>query len=384
MELLFGLIVIGSVAWLAYTFLVYPLAMWLVARRVPNGFSSATPCFDFPAVALVISAYNEQEVIARKLANALSLDYPEDRLSIWVSSDGSTDGTNAVVEEYARISPRIHLVAYAHNRGKTRALLDTLQRLPSSVQVVVFSDANSMYRTDALKMLVRHFHDPTVGCVAGELRYQSRKAEREYRGYENRIKRAQSALGVPVTAEGSIFAVRRELVPKLDPSSLEDMVIPLRVAAKGHKVVYEPRAVSEESFNMSLSAQWRRRFRITNRAVRALRTVPEFVNLFRGGKYAFHFVSHRVMRWGAPFALVGVLVGLGGLWVTGGRYSRPALAVLVGTSALGALGLALETFGRGPRVLRLAGAFLWHSSAILAGVVSAWLGVRVQRWAPMR
>ncbi len=170
------------------------MASWL-GRPVVHG--DACP----PAV-MIISAFNEARVIERKLRNALDLDYPKDRIEIWVSSDGSTDDTNAIVRRFARACPRIHLVAYSVNRGKTAALMETVRAVPDSVGVVVFSDANSMYRPDALRKLVRNFADPRVGCVAGELAYKGASGEATYRRYENRIKLAQSRLGAPLTAEG--------------------------------------------------------------------------------------------------------------------------------------------------------------------------------------
>ena len=170
----------------------------------------------------------------------------------------------------ARAHPQVRLVAHPVNRGKTAALVDTVRGLPSDVDIVVFSDANSMYRPDAVRRLVAHFADPQVGCVAGELLYRTRCGEGAYRSYENGIKRAQSRLGAPVVAEGSIFAIRRGLMPELQTDSLEDMVIPLRIAFAGYRVVYEPDAVSEAAFSLSPRAQWRSRRRIINRALRAL------------------------------------------------------------------------------------------------------------------
>lgn len=386
MERILYFILVVSSLWLAYTFVGYPLGIRAVARWVKKKkpCASAEPeGFVYPDVALVISAFNEEAVIEKKLRNALSLDYPKDRLSIWVSSDGSTDRTNTIVERYARTYPNVNLVAHPQNRGKTRALLDTLGEVPERFGVIVFSDANSIYHPDAVKNLVRHFRDRRVGCVAGELRYRARASERRYRRYENAIKEAQSRLGIPVAAEGSIFAVRRHLIPNLDASTLEDLVIPLRVAARGYAVVYEPQAVSEEEFELGLLGQWTRRFRIVNRAARALGSLREYANPFRG-RYAYHFFSHRVMRWWSPFAVVGLLVALAGLWLLDDAFSGLAGLLLGGFVVCSSFGLLLEAAGRGPRPLRLVGAFVWHSSAIMAGVISAWLGLRFVRWTPRR
>jgi cellulose synthase/poly-beta-1,6-N-acetylglucosamine synthase-like glycosyltransferase len=332
----------------------------------------------------VISAYNEQAVIRAKLENAISLDYPAAQLGIWVSSDGSSDATCPIVREFARANARVRLVAHAVNRGKTAALLETVRALPENIDVVVFSDANSMYRTDAIRRLVSHFAAPEVGCVAGELRYRTRSGEGAYRSYENRIKRAQSQLGVPVVAEGSIFAIRRSLMPDLPSDSLEDMVIPLRIASAGYRVVYEPEAVSEEVFALSLAAQWKRRRRIVNRALRALASLPEARNPFRGGWTAFHFCSHRLMRWLSPFFLLAGWTSLLTLGFTDATASAAARVLAGGTAVAVLLGAVMEWRGSGPRIMRLVGAFAISNSAILAGALSVLFRVKVVRWSPER
>jgi cellulose synthase/poly-beta-1,6-N-acetylglucosamine synthase-like glycosyltransferase len=365
-----------SGAWAAYTFLLYPLGLRLLARVRRSRPPSPAGVGYCPRVALVISAYNEQDVIRAKLENALTLAYPGDGLEIWVSSDGSTDQTCAIVREVARANSRVRLRAHAVNRGKTAALLDTVRALPESIDVVVFSDANSMYRPDAIRRLVSHFADPDVGCVAGELVYRTRSGEGTYRSYENRIKQAQSQLGVPVAAEGSIFAIRRCLMPDLATDSLEDMVIPLRIACAGRRVVYEPDAVSEEVFALSARAQWKRRRRIINRALRALPSIPELRNPFRGGWAVFHFFSHKLMRWFAPFFLVAGWAALFAVDVT-----RPFAAVAAVTAVVG---LVMEWRGSGPKLLRLVGAFVIANSAVMAGALSVLFNVKVVRWSPER
>jgi cellulose synthase/poly-beta-1,6-N-acetylglucosamine synthase-like glycosyltransferase len=373
-------IVTLSLCWVTYTYCLYPYGVRLMARWFGRPVVQGDAC---PSVVMIISAFNEAQVIERKLVNALELDYPQDRIKIWVSSDGSDDGTNEIVRRLARTCPRIHLVAYSVNRGKTAALMATVRAVPSSVDVVVFSDANSMYRPDALRKLVRNFADPEVGCVAGELAYQDPSGEALYRRYENRIKLAQSRLGAPLTAEGSIFAVRRALVPEVEDTLIEDMVIPLRVAAGGYRVVYEPEAVSIEAFRLDAQAQWQRRARIVNRAVRSLRAVPEAWNPLRGGPGVVHFVSHRVMRWlAAFFLLAGYVASLPLLW-----QSWPMRLVgLLGVIALlwVAAGWAALRAGTRAPWLTLPFTFCVANLAAAAGVLTALAGVKRIRWTPVR
>ena len=377
-------VILVSTCCAAYTLLVYPGAIELLARLRRSRPSPPAAGGPWPRVALVISAYNEEAVIRAKLENALSLEYPPQALGIWVSSDGSSDGTCAIVREVAAADPRVRLMAYAVNRGKTAALLDTVRALPGDIAVIVFSDANGMYRADALRRLVSHFADPAVGCVAGELLYRTKAGEGVYRSYENRIKRAQSRLGIPVAAEGSIFAIRRSLMPEIPSDSLEDMVIPLRIACAGYRVVYEPDAVSEELFTLSPRAQWRRRRRIVNRALRALAALPEAWNPRRGGWIAFHFCSHRLMRWLSPCFVLAAWASLLALGFTDAPAHAAALLLAAAAAIAALLGVRLEWRGAGPRILRLLGAFVIANSAVLAGTLSVLFRVKVVTWRPER
>jgi len=373
-------IVALSLCWLIYTYCLYPYGVGLMASWLGRPVVHGDAC---PPAVMIISAFNEARVIERKLRNALDLDYPKDRIEIWVSSDGSTDDTNAIVRRFARACPRIHLVAYSVNRGKTAALMETVRAVPDSVGVVVFSDANSMYRPDALRKLIRNFANPTVGCVAGELAYKGASGEATYRRYENRIKLAQSRLGAPLTAEGSIFAVRRSLIPAVDGTLLEDMIIPLRVAASGYRVVYEPEAVSIEDFRLDAQAQWQRRARIVNRAVRSLAAVPEAWNPFRGGLRVVHFVSHRVMRWLAPFFLLGGYVASLPLLWQNGPVKVVGVMGLIGLVWVSAGWAALRA-GTGIAWLTLPFTFCLANLAAAVGVLTALVGAKRIRWTPVR
>jgi cellulose synthase/poly-beta-1,6-N-acetylglucosamine synthase-like glycosyltransferase len=373
-------IVTLSLGWVSYTYCLYPYGVRLMARWFGQPVVHGDAC---PSVVMIISAFNEGQVIERKLVNALELDYPKDRLDIWVSSDGSTDDTNEIVRRFGSACPRVHLVAYSVNRGKTAALMETVHTVPGSVDVVVFSDANAMYRRDALRKLIRNFADPRVGCVAGELTYKGPSGEATYRRYENRIRLALSRLGAPLTAEGSIFAVRRSLIPEVEATLLEDMIIPLRVAASGYRVVYEPEAVSIEDFRLNAQAQWQRRARIVNRAVRSLAAVPEAWNPLRGGLRVVHFVSHRAMRWlAAFFLLAGYVASLPLLWQT-----WPVKLVGV----MGLIGLVWVSAGwaalrAGTRIpwLTLPFTFCVANFAAAVGVLTALVGVKRIRWTPVR
>lgn len=370
-----------GVAWLAYCYAIYPLVVRTIAEwRRPMHVPDDTLR---PTVALVISAYNEGRGIRAKLQNALALEYPANRFSIWVSSDGSRDETNTIAGEYQATDPRVKLIDYPTNRGKTAALMDTLTRLPAETDIVVFSDGNSLYRPDAILRLVRHFGDSRVGCVAGELLYRSPGGESTYRSYENALRQAESRLGVTVGAEGSIFAARRSLVPRIDTSLIEDLTIPLTIQSNGYRVVYAADAISEEEFDLSWQQQYRRRRRIVNRSFRSARTIPTVWNPLTGGLAAIAFLSHRVLRWLSAIPFVVSLVASVALLWSGYplRILGVAAMLFIGWIAIGWL---LRNAAKPMPGARTAFFFASANLAMLLGVVSALRGERVVSWAPAR
>lgn len=365
-----------GMAWTGYVYVGYPTLIALLAFcRTEPGQSDWSPRVD-----LVISAFNEEAVIGEKLANALALDYPNPLLRVWVSSDGSTDRTVALAQAIADCCARVHVVAHEVNRGKTSALMATFERLPPDAEIVVLSDANSLYRPDAIRRLVSGFADDSVGAVAGELRYLGVSAEGAYRRYENWIKRNESRFLTGLTVEGSIFAVRRVLLPRLHHDEIEDVAIPLTVAISGKRVQYAADAISEERFSLSPGGQYARRRRIVNRALRTTWRHNEILRPWKTGVLSLMFVSHRVMRWFSPLAIIAAGVGGATIVVCASRSLAFCTAALMTIIA----GVFAGYLVRGRRRLGVAWAFLVAVAAMAAGVASACRGVAVVAWEPQR
>jgi cellulose synthase/poly-beta-1,6-N-acetylglucosamine synthase-like glycosyltransferase len=369
-------------AWLAWCFVVFP-GMVLVAAR----FWGRPPSRERPAggqnprVALVISAFNEAEVIEAKLANAIALDF-DGVLDIWVSSDGSTDATAQKAASVATGNPRVRVLEYLDNRGKTAALLETISRIRATYDIIVFSDANGLYGSDAVARLVAVFADPTVGCVAGELKYSGSSGESTYRRFENRLRHAESLLGWCVGAEGSIYAARSELIPTFDTTLVDDLTIPLTIAANGHRVAYDPDAVSYEPFGLSPSRSIRRRARIVNRAFRSTLSVRGALNPFRNPGLAFALWSHRIMRWLSPAVIAIALALLLTYLASPYPFRWVGLAAFAGAVAVGLAGFAAS---RGVTVApaRYSLFFLTASAGVLLGLFSLLRGHRSTRWQPV-
>lgn len=290
---------------LAWVYAGYPVLLWLLGLlgvRRPIHADRIEP-----RVTLIVSAYNERQVIGAKLENCGRLDYPADRFEVIVVSDASDDGTDDVV---LAAGPPARLLRMEARGGKTVGLNAALRIAQGDI--VVFSDANAMYERDALRMLVRNFADPRVGAVTGESRYEigaddaSTESEGTYWSYEIWIKGLESSLGSLVGGDGAIYAIRRGLYRDLAPGDLSDFVNPLQIVAQGYRNVYEPAAISWEGGAEGYGAEFRRKVRIVNRAWRATFKMRSLLNPFRYGFFSLQYLSHKVLRWLVPWLMLVV------------------------------------------------------------------------------
>lgn len=352
-----------SFAALAYVYAGYPVLLQLLVwirgvRPIRRGAV-------LPRVSLVISAYNEQEVIAGKIRNALALDYPAELLEIVVVSDASSDATDAIVEGFAGRGVRLH--RQAERRGKTAGLNAAMPDLTGDV--VVFSDANAMYERSSLRSLVRNFADPQVGCVTGEARYlqgnlsAADATERAYWNYEIWVKRLETAIGSMVGGDGAIYGIRRPLWRALPEDAINDFLNPLQIVGAGWRAVYEPEAICYEETAAGVRREWRRRVRIVSRSWRAVFQAPGVLNPFRVGIFAFCLLSHKVLRWLAGVYLVGLVVGLVALAAS----AAPTRATVFGLAALAAASAVACTVVPGMR--RAAGFAMYFTAINAASVV---------------
>jgi cellulose synthase/poly-beta-1,6-N-acetylglucosamine synthase-like glycosyltransferase len=321
-------LVVVSLSLLAYVYGGYLLALkvvvWLRGPRVVRRAHIT------PSVSLIISAYNEAAVIRAKLENALALDYPAELLEVVVVSDASDDGTDEIVREYTGRGAR--LMRQPERRGKTAGLNAVMPTLRG--EIVVFSDANAMYNSDALLKLTRNFADPDVGCVTGEARYvpggeaPADAGERLYWQYEMQVKRLETALGSMVGGDGAIYAIRRQLWQDLPDNAINDFLNPLQIVAGGWRAIYEPEAICYEETAGTVALEYRRRIRIVSRSWRAIFQAGNVLNPFKVGIFAWSVLSHKVLRWmsGAFAALAGL--GMMGLYAEAvARWPMPTLVV---------------------------------------------------------
>jgi len=298
----------GSLAVLFYVYAGYPLLLAAIAMFVPR----RPPQADFtPRLSILIAAYNEQTGIRRKIEQTLALDYPADLIEILVLSDGSTDQTDAIVESFR--DPRVRLLQVSGRKGKTNAQNEGVKIAHGDV--LIFSDATTVYHPQALRYLASNYADAKVGAVSGRYQYFD-SAGRSPMGlgtiafwnYENFTKVMQSRIRTISGCCGCIYSVRREAYTPLAPDVISDLVQPLHVIRQGYRVVFEDRALAYEETTQSTAEEFWMRVRVVTRGIRGLLSVPTLLMPWRLGWVSFQLWSHKLLRWLVPFFLM-ILLG---------------------------------------------------------------------------
>ena len=297
-----------------YPYAGYPVFLWFLSRwgRRKSSARERTGLppkenGELPLVTMLISVYNEENVIDEKIRNTLNIVYPESLLEIVVISDGSTDQTEAIVSRYG--DRGIRLMRYEGRIGKTACLNRTIPHAKG--EILLFSDADSMYHKEAIRNIAETFSDPEIGCVTGYTRYR-RDGKGEgtrsiglYALMELMAKRLESSLGSCVGADGAIFAIRKDLYTPLEDDDINDLVIPLSVVRQRFRCVLDEKAWCTERGAGDIREEYHRQTRITNRALRAIFRNADLFNPFRAGIYAWFLVSHKLMKYLVPFFLIG-------------------------------------------------------------------------------
>jgi cellulose synthase/poly-beta-1,6-N-acetylglucosamine synthase-like glycosyltransferase len=376
------IVVVVCLGLVLYTYLGYGvvLAAWTALREALDGVRFVVGGPDrrirrrddrWPRLSVVVAAHDEETCIQQKIANCLALDYPGDRLEVIVGCDGCSDRTS----ELARSSGDARVkVVEAPRAGKATVLSRIVPRAKGDV--VLLTDANVMLDRGAAKALARHFQDPSVGAVVGRLRFFNR-VKRDYEEslywkYETALKYFEGKLGCVLGANGGLYAVRRLLFPQLRQTTIiDDFVIPVQIAVRGWRIPYEPEAVAFEETTEDIGREFGRRARIGAGNWQAVALVPGVLDP-RTGFLNFAFVSHKLLRWLAPFFLAATFVLSTVLAVRGGAVWRLALLLQL---AFYGLALAGRLGARGP-LRRAASLAHYFVSMNLALAVGLWRFVR--------
>jgi cellulose synthase/poly-beta-1,6-N-acetylglucosamine synthase-like glycosyltransferase len=233
------------------------------------------------------------------------MDYPPEKLTVWVGSDLSTDRTDEIVRSMR--APRLHFWRAPSRGGKTGIINGLAPQITSDI--ILLTDANTMHREDCLKEMTKHFADPEVGGVAGHIEHKTAEADENaetvYRGFESRQKALEGRLHSTISAFGGSYAIRRELfrpIPK-NAYSNDDVLIPMNIIRQGYRIIYETDAVSEEDMTGKIGSEFQRRVRIGAGNFQSFFWLLDFFNPTRGWP-CFCYLSHKVTRWFSPFFIL--------------------------------------------------------------------------------
>ncbi|HEY9436179.1 MAG TPA: glycosyltransferase family 2 protein [Blastocatellia bacterium] len=373
---------LAAMAMIAFSYAGYPALMFALSHilKRPVRRDDITP-----RVSVIIAAYNEERDIGAKLKNTLWLDYPRDRMEIIVASDCSTDQTDEIVRGFGEQG--VILRQQPERFGKTVAQNRAVKI--SSGEILVFSDATTMYKRDAIRKIVRNFADPEVGCVAGQLIYANSSSSavgdgcRSYWGYEKFLKHCESQVGSLIGVSGCLYAVRRICHARLANDMIDDFVIAAEIHLQGLRTIYEPEAIAVEDANRRARDEFRMRVRVIKQTLSALHRYRHTLNPFRHKMFAFQMIAHKALRYAVPFLLIAAFIASG--WGSGSVvWLRFAL---IGQLAL--YGAAIAGLVRERRKLKLGPLAIpyYFALANAASLVAFWKALRGDAyvtWEPIR
>ena len=339
-----------------------------------------------PSVSIVISAYNEAKSIAAKLDNILSMEYPRDRLEVVIASDGSTDGTDAIVERYKDHGVKLLSLPRV---GKAAALNAAVNAC--SGEILVFSDANSMYKADAIQKLVRPFADPKVGGVAGNQIYKtevsggsSSDGERAYWNFDRTLKQFQGKSGNTLAATGAIYAIRRTLFRPIPDGVSDDFVTSTSVIVQGYRLVFAPDAVAYEPVASTSQVEFGRKVRVIVRSWKAFIYMRELLNPFRYKFYAIQLFSHKILRYLVVFPLLLLFLVSPFLWKAGFIYQIATVGQVAFYSCAVVGYLLNRTRFARKKIFTIPFYFCMVNAASLIAIINVLRGQQIKHWEPQR
>ena len=369
---------------LFYSYLGYGLVMWIYGRKKTRRESEVQiqSDNDLPTVAVLIPAYNEEDVIEEKILNTDALNYPQMKKSVYVITDGSTDRTAELVKRYNHV---VHLHVDQRN-GKVGAINRAMDLIHA--EITVSTDSNTTLNPDALKEMVKHFQHSNVIAVSGEKKVRSAKAddagaagEGIYWKYESFLKKMDSQVNTMVGAAGELIAFRTNRFERIPQNTiLEDFFMTMRFAEKGYKVAYEPKAFAEETPSASIKEELKRKVRISAGAFQAMRTFKHLLDPRKFNFLSFQYLSHRVLRWtAAPVSLLVFFIA--NMFLVGEGFAYDALANLQVTFyGLAIIGFVFKRYKVSFKALHVPYYFCMMNYAVIAGYIRFLRGNQSVTW----
>lgn len=367
-----------------YTYVGYPIFLYLIAK-IRKRTVKKSPIS--PSVSLIIAAYNEEKAIEAKIQNSLHLDYPCSAMEIIIASDGSTDRTDKIVQKY---TPKGVKLLCLPRKGKLNALDAAVAC--SNNEILVFSDANTIYDPQAVKKLVANFADSEVGGVCGNMRYlksvntdNTSKGEHFYWKYDKWLKSMESVVESIVGADGAIYAIRRALYRKpATDNVIDDFAISTAVIEQGYRLVFEKEAIGYEEPMPRAEIEFSRKLRIINGGFMSLLLRKNLFNPFRYGLYSLILLSHKLLRRLIPFFLLSLLISSWLLKIEGDFYLQTAFLQIIFYFWAFISFLVRKTQIGKWKIFYLPFFFCLANAAALWAILNLIAGKRVRLWNPSR
>lgn len=367
---------------LFYVYAGYPLLVYFVSRARPKTVKRG----DFePFVSVIITAYNEERDLRAKLENTLQIDYPKEKLEIIVASDASTDKTDDIAREFA--PQGVKLFRQTERGGKTPAQNMAVEK--ASGEIILFSDATTMYQPDVLQMMLPNFADESVGCVAGKLIYVDETASsvgagaKRYWNYETFLKESESRACSLIGASGCLYTVRKSAYQPMYAEACSDFLIATVLYRQNLRTVFEPAAICTEETNRQSEKEMQMRVRVISQTFTDLWRNRDMLNPLKSGFYAVQLVSHKLLRYGVPLFLILIFPASMVLSFYS-TFFQAIFALQIAFYAAAAIARLFEKNGVKLKILAMPLYFVLANLASLVGFYKFLRGERYARWEPIR
>lgn len=361
-----------SLLLLLHSYLFYPLSVWLLNKLLKKSFSADRN--SFPNLSIIISVFNEEKVIENTIRNFLLSDYDLNKIEFIIGSDNSTDKTNQIVEKLSQEIPSIKFYPFNVRRGKSQVLNDLVEK--SSSDILVFSDANTIYKANALKNLVRFYADEKVGGISGKLVLIENKdidtsanQEKIYWDLETQLKKFEGKLGILIGANGGIYSIRKKCFHKI-PSEypvMDDFYISLKVLEKGKAFLYLDDAIAEEYVAPSIKSEFYRKIRNNSIMMSTIRAIKSILNP-KYGLISYSLWSHKIIRWFSPVLLLVLLIS-NSLLFSYNNFFNIFLYIQVFFYSLGIIGYIFDKLNIYFKPINICYYFIMTNIAMLIGII---------------
>jgi len=380
---------------LVYTYVLYPLLLkWLARGKQPNAIRFQKDEV-LPFVSVIMSVYNEEKVIGKKLDSLFQLDYPQNRLAFFIGSDHSTDQTNAIITEKAIGDRTFYFFPYQERSGKpgviNRLVEEALERRAKDKNhIFLITDASVFLTPDTLFHLVKHFKNPDIAIVDAHMKHQGMREkgisepENQYISNELMLKYWEGLIwGKMIGPFGGCYALRSDYFFEIPPAYLvDDFYITMRVFEEGGEAINDLEAVCFETISHEIGEEYRRKARISAGNFQNLKTFRQlWWPPLRIPNFAFF--SHKVIRWLGPFLLLGMFVALMPLaWFGNLFYQLALLFVSVAFIGVPLLDIVISRLGINFFIFRGIRYFIWMNAALLEGFINFIKGIKTNVWEP--